>query len=716
MKIILLPVFLAVFLLSHGIASAQTLFWTLNTRDAVLEGDSDGVTVDDAGLISLAPSVSSKYDTGEQFVWSSAADSSGNTILGTGGNGKVFKIDKNGKGSLLFDSAELNAAAVAVGQNDEVFVGTSPDGKVYKIDSKGNSSVYFEPKTKYIWSLAIGKDGALFVGTGETGRIFKVTGPAANPDTSIFYDSRETHIICLAVDSDGALYAGTDSSGLVLKIGNDKTAFAVLDTAQREIHEISIGPDNSVYALALSESASVKKPAEEEKKESKEKTVSVPRPNPSVPFVAPTPAPSRYDFKSTKSAVYRIRPGGANDVLWNSSKTAAFSIAADPNGGGVFVGTADRGRIFRISDAAREELLIQTDEEQISTMIPVGAQIAATTSNKGRTFRFGPSNVNSGKYVSPVLDAQSTAMWGRIWSQKTGNVTLETRSGNSARPGDTWSKWSTADSATGKILSPQARYFQWRAELQSGSNSTVRETTVSFAASNIAPEILSIEILPSNVGLAPNPPVPVDPNIAALGLNPADFGLAVVSVPPRRVFQTGARGIQWAGSDRNGDQLLYRVFIKKFEDAEFRQIGGMTSENFVTLDGLSMDDGRYVVKIVADDSPSNGGAFVKTGERISKPFDFDNSAPVVKLIGKPARNGETVKIRFGAKESVSHMKRAEYRVNGGKWMPVYADDGIVDGQSETFTIDAKVGADPRFTITFRVFDAVGNVGSARASE
>jgi flavin-binding protein dodecin len=75
-----------------------------------------------------------------------------------------------------------------------------------------------------------------------------------------------------------------------------------------------------------------------------------------------------------------------------------------------------------------------------------------------------------------------------------------------------------------------------------------------------------------------------------------------------------------------------------------------------------------------------------------------------------------VTVKFTATETANYMRRAEYAVNGGKWLPVYADDGIVDGKSETFTINAKVGAAAKFTVTLRVFDAAGNIGSARAVE
>ena len=57
-----------------------------------------------------------------------------------------------------------------------------------------------------------------------------------------------------------------------------------------------------------------------------------------------------------------------------------------------------------------------------------------------------------------------------------------------------------------QIASPKAKYLQWRAVLR--SSASLSEVNVSFLARNIAPEILTIQVLPTNVGLAANPPDP----------------------------------------------------------------------------------------------------------------------------------------------------------------------------------------------------------------
>ena len=368
-----------------SVSASSPSVWTINSKSDVLKGDARGVSIDDMGAIRLAPRLSEQFKTDQPYVWSSAIDANSNVFLGTGADGKIFKVDASG-GKLFADLKELNVSALAIGKNGELFAGTSPDGKVYRIDASGNAAVYFEPKEKYIWSLAILSDGNLAVGTGENGRIFKVKTANASPADSLLYDTSETHIICLAADKSGNLYAGTDANGLVLRFGADGKPFALLDSTLREIHDLSIGADGSIYALALGDSVSVPKPdaAATAAANAVGNTVSADKPTPATPEAPPK---SRYDLTAAKSAVYRILPDGGTDVLWNSPTVAAFSITANNNG--VLIGTSDKGRIYSVSNEGRETLLLQSNEGQISTLKSNGANIYATSSNQGKLYRFG---------------------------------------------------------------------------------------------------------------------------------------------------------------------------------------------------------------------------------------------------------------------------------------------------------------------------------------
>lgn len=703
--------FALIFLFSTFTFSAEPSIWSVNSRAEVLKGDARNVSIDSSGSITLSPRLTEVYKTEQPYIWSSAVDANGNVYLGTGGDGKIFKVTAAGAGSLFADLTELNVSALAIAQNGDVFAATSPDGKVYRIDSAGRSTIYFDAKEKYIWSLAVMNDGSLAVGTGESGKIYRVRSANATPESSLLFDTSDSHIITLAVDKAGNLYAGTDSNGLVLKFGPDGKAFALLDSPLREIHELSIGPDGSVYVLALGESASIA-PAPSPTPPAESKTVSVGRPMPGMPE---PPQKSRYDLTGAKSAVYRILPDGGVDILWSSPSIAAFSIYAHQTGRGVLVGTSDKGRIYNISNDGRESLALQTDASQVSTIFSQGSNLYATSSNQGRLFKIGPDTVAEGSYESAVLDAKSVAAWGRIWWRAAGNVQIQTRSGNTEKPEETWSQWANVTGASGgQVTSPRAKYLQWRAVMKaSGTTATLNEVNVSYLPRNIAPEVLSIQILPTNVGLVANPPVQIDPNIELSGLDPQAFGIPVQPVPPRRVFQRAAKAFQWTAEDRNGDKLVYDVYYREIGETGYKLLRENVSETFFTLDGQSLADGRYVVRIVAKDSPENPSGQFLTGERVSEPFDIDNTQPNV-TAGQPQLSGETARVTFTAIDRSSYLSRAEYSINGGSWMSVFAEDGISDSSEEKYLVEIPVKASGEYVVTLRVFDASGNAGNGRA--
>jgi hypothetical protein len=128
------------------INASEPSVWSVNSKADVLRGDSRGVSIDTNGTISLAPKLTEVYKTGQPYIWSSVVDNAGNVYLGTGGEGRVFKVGSNGSGALLTDLAELNVTALVLGRGGELFAATSPDGKVYRIDSSGKADVYFDPK------------------------------------------------------------------------------------------------------------------------------------------------------------------------------------------------------------------------------------------------------------------------------------------------------------------------------------------------------------------------------------------------------------------------------------------------------------------------------------------------------------------------------------------------------------------------------------------
>jgi hypothetical protein len=718
--------FLLVLLLFIGVQAGQPAVWETSGRAELLKGDARGVSISDTGVLMLAPKLTEVFNTQQTYVWSSAVDNQGNVFLGTGHDGKIYRITAGSSGSLLYDAAELDVTALAVGRDGVVFAGTSPDGKVYRITPDGKAEVYFDPTDKYIWSLALMADGSLAVGTGDNGKLYRVRSAGATPETSLLVSTNQTHVISLAVTAQGDLIAGTDSGGLVLRVSPEGKTFALFDTQLREIHALAPAADGSIYALALSDAAATARPPSTPPAATPQPSESG-TPSTSVTITAidetgapvqnqPTVARSRNDVSTARSAVFRILPDGATDVVWSSPTVTAFSIAPALQPGSVLIGTADKGRIYSVTNDGRDTLLLQSPEGQISSLLLKDSQIYAASSNQGKLFRFGSELINEGTFESSVRDAKLTAAWGRIWWRGAGTVEVQTRTGNGERPDATWSEWSTAykNPDGNQISSPRARFIQFRATIRSAATSAaaawMEDVTVAYLPRNVAPEVLSISALPIGVGLQQIVQVAVDPNVESSGLDPSLFG-PVAQAPPRRFYQRGARSFQWQAEDRNGDTMEYAIYYRALNEQTFRLLKDKLRDNFYTIDGATLADGRYVIKVIASDGPDNPPGQKLTGERMSEPVDVDNTPPVVKVMGQPQPTRDSVRVVFAVDDATGKVRKADASLDGAAWVPVFPDDGIADSGHEIYSVDFALLTPGEHSISLRSFDSSGNVGT-----
>ena len=711
------------------IRAGQPVIWETSGRAELLKGDARGVSITDTGVLMLAPDFKELFNTEQAFIWSSAVDNQGSVYLGTGHDGKVFRVGLDGRGALLYDAAELDVTALAVGRDGALYAGTSPDGRVYRIAADGRSEVFFDPPDKYVWSLAVLPDGALVVGTGDNGKLYRVTAANAKPESCLLISTNQTHVISLAVTAQGDLIAGTDPGGLVLRISPDGKAFALFDARLREIHALAPASDGSIYALALSDAASAGRPQPAPTPVTPSETGTTPTTSVTITAIDETgaaaqaqgaPPRSRTDLSTARSAVFRILPDCGADVVWSSPTVTAFAIAPSLQPGSVLIGTADKGRIYSVTNDGRDTLLLQSSEGQISSFLVRGGQVFVASSNQGKLLKFGKELVTQGSYESPVRDAKLTATWGRIFWRGTGNVELQTRTGNGERPDSTWSEWSSVyrDPEGNQISSPRARFIQWRTTLRSpagaGTDAWMEDVSVAYLPRNVAPEVLSISSLPVGIGLQSVVQIQADPNVEAAGLDPSLFG-AVAQAPPRRLFQRGARSFQWQAEDRNGDTLEYAIYYRSLKESTFRLLKDKLRDNFYTIDGATLADGRYIIKITASDASDNPLGQALSGERVSEPVDVDNTPPVVRAVGSPQISSDRVRVVFDVEDATGKVKKADASIDGAPWSPVFPDDGIADSGREKYTLPFVVSTPGEHTISLRAFDISGNVGTLSIS-
>ncbi len=728
--------------------ASTTTTWEMNTFQDFLKGRFSNVSLSRDGRLSLAPKLETMFSSDQPEIWSVAKAPDGTLYLGTGHRGRVYKVDANGRGSLLWTSDQPEVFAVAVDSRGIVYAGTSPDGRIYRIEN-GQATEFYAPGVRYIWALAFAPDGALFAGTGDQGKVYRIT-----PDGKgqVYFESGQENITSLVMDAEGRLLAGSDPNGILYRITAPNKAFVLYDSNLPEIRSILPTGDGTIYVAALggstakrtgnvygttsgtgatimtapttsvtvTDSASVQSGPE----------LKPPKAEPAKPA---TPQPASAAVVQTvgavdvagvdKSAIYKIRSDNTVETLWTSKDENIYDIAPLENR--LMFSTDLQGRIYRLSSDRKATLVAQTGEGEAMRLMDSPSGLLAATGNMGRVYRLVTGTATQGYYEAPVHDANTVARWGRLsWHAEaaTGSqVVFRTRSGNSARPDQTWSDWSEpmTTPAGSLIKSPNARYLQWRAEFQSSTGATpfIDSVSAAYAPQNTPPSVRSINVStvakPASGTVSNAPTAPA----SAFSITVTDTGETPQTssgTPTQTLTRTPQQQTQisWQADDPDGDRLVYTLYFRGEDEQEWKLLRANLFENSLSLDSDILADGRYYFRVVASDRPSNPVEYAKDSELISAPVLIDNSPPAVK-IGAPVRDGAAVELTVEATDQTSPLRRCEYSLNATAWIPVEAVDGVTDSATETFKIRVENLRPGESLVVVRVYDASGNAGLAK---
>src|SRR5215210_7202541 len=87
-----ITVLLSFLIFAITVRAGEPILWQLSSRAELLKGDARGVSVTDTGALMLAPRFSQVFSTDQAYIWSSAVDPAGNVYLGTGHDGRIFRV------------------------------------------------------------------------------------------------------------------------------------------------------------------------------------------------------------------------------------------------------------------------------------------------------------------------------------------------------------------------------------------------------------------------------------------------------------------------------------------------------------------------------------------------------------------------------------------------------------------------------------------------
>ena len=102
----------------------DTTFWQVGSFDEFLQGTLTGVSLSKEGELRLAPDAQAVFSPEEALALSLARDPHGDIYVGTGHQGKVFRISPNGNSKLYLTTAEPDIFALSVGPDGNLYVGS----------------------------------------------------------------------------------------------------------------------------------------------------------------------------------------------------------------------------------------------------------------------------------------------------------------------------------------------------------------------------------------------------------------------------------------------------------------------------------------------------------------------------------------------------------------------------------------------------------------
>ena len=639
--------------------------WTLTLRE--------GLALDSEGRVRL--SLSGKPAEGFQAftVWDLLPDGSG-VLAATGDGGVVYRIGADGTAVPAATVVQPEVTALGRTAEGHVLFGAAPDGMLYRLRGEQAEPVADTPES-YIWGiLPRGRSGAWIL-TGNDAAVYVLDGSALTRLAKI----NAVHVTG-AIDAGDHLLLTTDSPGQLLSVDTGSGETRVLyEAAQPELRSPLRTADGSLYCLANPESGN--------------------------------------------GSVLRLLPSGGVETVWTSANGIVFDLLDGGDGSLIVAAGSETGQgaLVRLQPgppSAWSEFLT-VDAPQPACLAQVGSTLWVGTGGVGTVLR-AVDSAGSGTVTSDVRDAGGTASWGAL-SLLPGTLgdglRVETRSGNTLIPGESWSSWQpvSLNGGRGLVASPAARFLQWKLTL--GTSSAVSAVSVTYLPANLPPRVneLTISALGASMERSLDGSAPSALSQTLSGGARVDFQLpgyrgTTEATDEQAAWARRFRTLSWKGDDPNRDPLRYRVELRPESSESWQEIGKDLEGTVWVWDSSAVPDGWYRVRVTASDAGANPEPVAGSGNRVSEPFLVDNTAPRILNLSVSGDHVEGV-----ARDETSTVRSLSYAVNGGVWNRVFPVDGIPDMPEERFRISLQALDPGEHIVLIRAVDEAGNLGSGRLS-
>jgi len=200
---------------------------------------------------------------GVEHVWALAFDKSSQALFAaTGPEGKLFRIEQNGKAQVYFDAEEQHLISLAISTQRNgtvVYAGASDKAKLYEVRAPGRASVLYDFGRTEARSIAVSPKGDVYAiandiksgGFVPTRDDDGSDGPQAPPPKTTgkgvlfrfssdgtpeeLLEDTDEHYTSLTLGPNGQPYVGTGVNGRIYTVDDAHNDVLVADTEERQV-------------------------------------------------------------------------------------------------------------------------------------------------------------------------------------------------------------------------------------------------------------------------------------------------------------------------------------------------------------------------------------------------------------------------------------------------------------------------------------------------
>ena len=680
---------------AHAVVTAT---WSVETYQQFDAGDATNAFITSAG--ELRPGWDTKRVALEgDAVWSSLHLADGTVLLGSDVGGALYRLSGDSAKKVATIPGAIAIVSLAQTSDGSVWAGAMPGNKLWKIDV-GAGKATAGPTLKdaeTIWSLAAAGN-TVYAGTGPSGRVYAISGGNAKE----IFNTEDKRVTAITVTNDGAVWFGTSERALVFRYDpKDGKSRAMAHFAGNEVSAIAPYRDGVVVAANDLADPAPTASKSATQLEVAEHPTSLKGQAAKPPDVGSKPGADkethamanlgRKGARTGKGALFRVGTDGRLDQLHALTQTYFTSLAVTSDGS-IYAGAADKGRVYMVDADQSVATAFDVDERAVSQLWLDHNLLGFTTDDAAAAYR-ATGRASQARYVSDVLDAKAVSRYGKLTWVGSGKLKVETRSGNTAKPGVGWSEWQVPQQIGklgggvdgGKIASPAGRYLQFRVALEDDA-ARVRRVMSYYAPQNTATTVQEVTVEVANKESLPT--------------------LKDSAGKPR----SPVLRVKWKIDNADGDDTTYTLEARRDGEANWRPVSTGKAPLTATQwewNTETYPDGWYRVRVTSSDAAANSPDRALTSTLASTMFAIDNTRPALSnlTITYPRASAR-------ATDALSTIAEMAYSVDDAPWQLGAAADGLFDDQSEDLRIDIPTGLTRgTHTLAVRVADAAGNVGS-----